>query len=230
MPRTTSSAMAVLCGLLAAASEGAEPDRGFRLAAVTPDFLFYSRHGEPIDVGEVERSLRRVEALLGQRVPGRAAYYRYGTPQEVAANVGPYAAGVTFGRLRQIHSIRKSHLHEVVHLVAAHLGDPGPFFQEGLAVALAGADGGGRPLGRRPLPRRLRALPFSAVVAGFEGLAPETSYPMAGSFVSFLIEAHSLPRVVAFFRACAGEDARPEQAFRATFGLSLDEAGETWSR
>src|SRR4029077_1752197 len=150
--RKACCAGAVVCGLVvaapapaasaAAASAAAEPPLGFRLAAQSPHFLFYSRNGEPIDVHEVETSLGRVQILLGQTLPGRAEYYRYGTPQEVAANVGEYASGVTFGGLRQIHTTRKCHLHEIVHLVAAQLGDPGPFFNEGLAIALGRLQGG----------------------------------------------------------------------------------------
>jgi hypothetical protein len=221
-------AAGIVSFLLAATPVCAEPLRGFQLAAITRDFLFYSRHGEPIDVRGVEQSLRKVEQLLGQKLPGRAAYYRYATPQEVAASVGPYAAGVTFGSLRQIHSTRKSHLHEVVHLVAAQLGDPGPFFHEGLAVALSKER---RDRGRRArgLPPSLRGVQLSAVVAGFESLDAQTAYPVAGSFVAFLIKSHGMARVAEFFRACAGSASPREAAFRATFGRTLDEAGAAWA-
>src|SRR5260221_6539621 len=134
--------------MLAAAPVWAQPPRGFQLAAQTPHFLFYSRNGERIDVHEVERALCKVQRLLGQELPGRAEYYRYGTPQEIAANLGEYASGVTLGSLRQIHTVRREFpLHEIVHLVAAQLGEPGPFFQEGLAVALRGSKWRGQALG-----------------------------------------------------------------------------------
>ena len=102
---TLRSGCGLLCGLLAAAPAWAEPSRGFQLAAQTPHFLFYSRNGEPIDVHEVERSLWKVQRLLGQELAGPAEYYRYGTPQEVAADLGEYATGVTLGSLRQIHTV-----------------------------------------------------------------------------------------------------------------------------
>src|SRR5260221_6570203 len=136
--------------MLAAAPVWAQPPRGFQLAAQTPHFLFYSRNGERIDVHEVERALCKVQRLLEQKLPGGAEYYRYGTPQEIAANLGEYASGVTLGSLRQIHTVRREcPLHEIVHLVAAQLGDPGPFFQEGLAVALSGSKWRGPAPGRR---------------------------------------------------------------------------------
>jgi hypothetical protein len=208
----------------------AEPSRGFQLAARTPHFLFYTRNGEPIDVHEVERSLWKVQRLLGQELPGQAEYYRYGTPQEVAADLGEYATGVTLGSLRQIHTVhRECHLHEIVHLVAAQLGDPGPFFQEGLAVALSGPSWRGQALtGVRP-PAALRRQGISALAARFESLPPDVAYPVAGSFVAFLIKTHGVSRVAAFFRASGASGAPRDDAFRATFGVGLDEAGAAWA-
>jgi hypothetical protein len=220
---------ALLCGTLATAPAWAEPPRGFQLAAQTRNFLFYSRHGEPIDVHEVERSLWKVQRLLGQELGGRAEYYRYGSTQEVAADIGPYAAGVTLGRLRQIHTVKDSHLHEIVHLVAAQLGDPGPFFHEGLAVALSGSKWRGQALTGVRLPTGLRGQTLSALIGRFEDVDAAIAYPLAGSFVAFLIKTHGVSRVADFFRAC-GDSGRPrDAAFRATFGVTLDEAGATWA-
>ena len=220
----------LVCALLAATSAGAEPPLGFRLAAQSPHFLFYSRHGEPIDVHEVESSLGRVQRLLGQKLPGRAEYYRYGTPQEVAANVGEYASGVTFGGLRQIHTTRKCHLHEIVHLVAAQLGDPGAFFNEGLAIALGSLQDGELRVPRRVrLPAGLRKTTMSALAARFDTMEPGVAYPLAGSFVGYLIRTYGVPRVAAFFRASGYSGVPREAAFEATFGMSLDEAGARWA-
>jgi hypothetical protein len=220
---------AFLCGMLATAPAWAEPPRGFQLAAQTRNFLFYSRYGEPIDVHEVERSLWRVQRLLGQELGGRAEYYRYGSTQEVAADIGPYATGVTLGRLRQIHTVRDCHLHEIVHLVAAQLGDPGTFFDEGLAVALSGSKWRGQALAGVRLPAALRGRRLSALVDRFEDMDAAIAYPLAGSFVAFLIKTHGVSRVAEFFRAC-GDSGRPrEAAFRQAFGVTLDEAGAAWA-
>jgi hypothetical protein len=93
--------------MLATGPVWGEPPRGFELAAQTPHFLFYSRNGEPIDVHEVERSLWKVQRLLGQELPARPSTTGYGTPQEVAADLGNTRAGVTLGSLRQIHTVRR---------------------------------------------------------------------------------------------------------------------------
>jgi hypothetical protein len=44
-----------------------------------------------------------------------------------------------------------------------------------------------------------------------------------------LIKTHGVARVAAFFRACGGAGAPKDDAFRATFGESLDEAGAAWA-
>lgn len=229
MHATLQAGSGLLCGMLATAPVWAEPPRGFQLAAQTPHFLFYSRNGEPIDVHEVERSLWKVQRLLGQELAGRAEYYRYGTPQEVAADVGEYASGVTLGSLRQIHTVRECHLHEIVHLVAAQLGDPGPFFQEGLAVALSGSKWRGQMLASVRLPAALRRQKISVLAARFESMDPETAYPVAGSFVAFLIKTYGVSRVAEFFRASGDSGSPGDYAFRATFGESLDRAGAAWA-
>jgi len=215
--------------MLATVPVWAQPPRGFQLVAQTPHFLFYSRNGEAIDVHEVERSLWKVQRLLGKELAGRAEYYVYGTPQEVAANLGEYATGVTLGSLRQIHTVRREcHLHEIVHLVAAQLGDPGPFFREGLAVALSGSKWRGQALGKVRLPAALRQQKVSVLAARFESMEPETVYPIAGSFVAFLIKTYGVSRVAEFFRASGDSGSPREDAFRATFGESLDQAGTAW--
>ena len=136
-------------------------------------------------------------------------------PVRLARRNGPRTSGrdreASLGRLRQIHTVRDCHLHEIVHLVAAQIGDPGPFFQEGLAVALSGSKWrgqtltgwpapSGRPCAGNPPRPSLRALRAAA--------SPTSAYPLAGSFVAFLIKTHGVSRVGGFFRACGGSRGR----------------------
>lgn len=227
MSKEARTLVAALVGLLAATTTMAAPLPGFVLAAQTEHFSFYARDGRRVDALRAEESLRRVEQLLGQAVRGRSEYYRYGSEQEIAAGTGTYAAGVTFPAARQIHTIEECHDHEIVHLVAGQLGDPGAFFQEGLAVALGNQ---GRWRGKavhRLAKSTVRGRRFSDLVARFDGMDPELSYPLAGSFVLRLAETHGVAKVAAFFRACRpGQDR--ERAFVQVFGQSLEEAGTAW--
>ena len=221
--------VAVAAGaVLAAANLEAGPLPGFSLAAQTQHFSFYSRDREKIDAEKSERYLARVEHLLGQQVQGRTDYYRYGSAQELAAGTGSYASGVTFAHAGQIHSTREFHAHEIVHLVGGQMGDPGAFFQEGLAVVLGnqarwqGADVD--KLARRAA----RGAPLRALVAGFAGMDSDIAYAVAGSFVHRLVRTHGLAKIAEFFRACRpGTDSGA--AFARTFGESLDEAGTEWA-
>lgn len=227
MSKEARTLVAGLLGFFTATAALAAPLPGFVLAAQTEHFSFYVRDGRHVDARRAEESLRRVQGLLGQEVTGRAEYFRYGSEQELAAGTGTYAAGVTFPAARQIHTIEECHDHEIVHLVAAQLGDPGAFFQEGLAVALGNQ---GRWRGK-PVHRLAKSIVpvrrFADLVARFDGMDPEVSYALAGSFVLRLVETHGVSAVAAFFRACGpGQDR--ERAFLQAFGQTLDQAGTAW--
>lgn len=215
--------------LLASLSLRAEPLPGFSLTAQTEHFSFYTRGGETVDVQKSERFLAQVEKLLGRQLSGRAEYYRYGNPEEIAAATGTYAAGVTYAQAEQIHSTQEFHAHEIVHLVAGQLGNPGSFFQEGLAVALGnGSKWNGKAVDRLARTQAKSSM-VSALVAGFDRMNPQVAYPVAGSFVASLIKAHGIGKVADFFRACANRTTTREAAFARTFGQSLDEAGTAWA-
>jgi len=215
-------------GVLAAAHLQAASLPGFVLTAQTEHFTFYSRDNQKVDAQKTERYLAEVERLLGQQVAGRAEYYRYATPQELAAGTGTYAAGVTLARAGQIHSTQEFHAHEIVHLVAGQMGNPGAFFQEGLAVAVGNE---ARWQGQSVDKLARKAAPgarLSALVARFDSLDADTAYAVAGSFVNRLIKQHGIAKVAEFFRACP-PGANVSLAFARTFGQSLDEAGAAWT-
>ena len=127
----------------------------------------------------------------------------------------------------EIHSVRPYHPHEIVHRLADEMGDPGPFFHEGLAVALGN---GGRWRGSRvdDIARRwVGAYRWRTLIDDFDRLDPDLGYPVAGSFVDFLIREHGAQRVASFFRGCR-QEAR-DRRFQEVFGQSLDEAGAAWA-
>ena len=222
--------MAMLVGgIVAAANLQAAPLPGFVLTAQTQHFTFYSRDNQKVDSQKTERYLAQVEQLLGQQVEGRAEYYRYATAQELAAGTGTYAAGLTLAHSGQIHSTQAFHAHEIVHLVAGQMGNPGVFFQEGLAVAI-GNDAKWQGKDVDSLARKAAAgAKLSTFVARFDSLDPDTAYAVAGSFVNRLIKTHGIAKVAEFFRACGAQGTNPAAAFARTFGQSLDEAGATWA-
>jgi len=114
----------VMAGLAVGSTVEAAPLPGFSLVAETKRFAFYTR-GEKVDANKVEATVSRLEGELGARFDGRAEYYRYGSPQEVAAGTGHYADGVTYASEGTVHSVEPCHDHELVHLLAGRLGNPG---------------------------------------------------------------------------------------------------------
>lgn len=224
-------AAAAIVGLnfAAASLSSAAPLAGFALRAETTHFAFFSRGRERLDLKAPEAQLARIEGALGQRIATRVDYYVYERPEDIAAATGRYAGGLTFPGLGQVHSTLASQNHEIVHVVAHSLGDPGPFFQEGLAVALG--DGGrwqGQPVDR-VAKNVAKATTLASLIAGFDARDPREGYAVAGSFVGHLIKVHGLSSVSQFFKACQGGRGA-NAAFAAIFGETLDEAGAAWLR
>ena len=209
------------------ASLWAAPLPGFVLRSETARVSTYAREGQRVEAQKIERYLVRMEELLGQRVPEHVRYYRYELPQEIAAATGRFADGVAYTAACEIHSVSAFHPHEIVHIVAGQLGDPGNFFQEGLAVTLGD---GGRWRGRDVdgVARRSPEVGHVSRLLSWDGwLTSDDGYFLAGSFVGYLVRTQGLPKVVAFFRATPRADT--PLAFRKTFGMSLDEAGAQWA-
>jgi hypothetical protein len=227
--KVTRTMTTLAAGLVAAANLQAAPLPGFVLTAQTQHFSFYSRDNQKVDSQKTERYLAQVEQLLGQQVEGRAEYYRYASAQELAAGTGTYAAGLTLAHSSQIHSTQAFHAHEIVHLVAGQMGNPGVFFQEGLAVAIGNeAKWQGKDVDS--LARKVAGgVKLGALVARFDSLDADTAYAVAGSFVNRLIKTHGVAKVAEFFRACGPSGGNPSAAFARTFGQSLDEAGAAWA-
>jgi hypothetical protein len=217
----------VLPILLGAVNGEAAPRPGFVLAGQTPHFSFYSR-GEKVDTQRVEKRVAELEQVLGETLTHKANYYRYATAQEVEAGTGYYAAGVTFAATGDVHSTEPCHDHELVHLIAGGFGgDPGAFFQEGLAVAV-GNNGEWRGQSADKL-AKANAANVAAMVASFDRFEPNTAYAVAGSFVGYLVRTYGMAQVKAFFQSC-GPKVDTTVAFAKAFGGSVETVAADWAR
>jgi hypothetical protein len=222
--------------LAAAAPVMGEPLPGFERVARTEHFDFYAqRSGRrllKVEPEKTERLLARFARELGVTPEGRSDYFRHEYPEAVAFASGSPNSSNT-GTLNPltgtIHSTHPCHPHEIVHLVSYRLGNPGPLFVEGLAVALGdeGRLGGWRvdSLARQYLPGEVT---IERVEASFHSPNPSAAYALAGSFVRHLIRRHGIARVAAFFRAVGARTGARDAEFAATFGDSLPAAWQTW--
>jgi hypothetical protein len=215
--------------MAAAMPVGTVAPKGFDVAAETRNFVFYTRDGGKVDAAKNQRFLDEVTAKLGARVEDKKAYYRYQWSEELAFVVGPAAASASGAYMAtgDIHSTREHDQHEIVHRAAFAIGDPGALFQEGLAVELGDQGRFGKAKVDELARRVAGQVAFRTLLDRFLSVAPELRYPLAGSFVKFLIARHGLPKLSEFFRACPNERARDAQ-FARVFGVTLDAAGSEW--
>lgn len=228
MARWRAAVGAVGFGLLSLRALAA-PLPGFALAGQTAHIRFYARadEDERLSMKDGEKRLVQIARALGaERVPS-ADLYHYLSAGDIAAIHGAYAGGLTFPETGEIHTTPARRDHELVHLVATKLGDPGDFFQEGLAVAL-GDEGRyrGEDVDRTAL-RYARRAAVSDLIRAFRPADPGAGYAIAGSFVRHLIRTRGLGRVAQFFRAC-GDSAMPD-AFASVFGQPLESIGAEWA-
>ena len=104
----------------------AGPLPGFTLTAQTDRFIFYSRDAQKVNAEKSEKYLVKLEATAGPQDrrarPTTTATARPRRSRPAPARTPP---GVTFPGTGEIHSTRDFHAHEIVHLVAGQIGDPG---------------------------------------------------------------------------------------------------------
>src|SRR5260221_7219707 len=195
---------------LAAIPAMASPLPGFQLIGQSAHFAFYARHGRKTETKAAERFLTKTALLLEQSTEGQTAYYLHDDAEEVGATTGVYSSGMTELTSGEIHSTQAYHPHEIVHRIAAELGDPGPFFHEGLAVSLGdeGKQGGVSvdALARTAVQRHK----VRDVVDGFTKIEPHAASPMPGSSLATLTPPTAVAPVAQFFR-----ESRPQASPRA---------------
>jgi hypothetical protein len=221
-----SLAVAILAAAMPAATV---VPKGFDVAAETRNFVFYTRDGGKVDAARNQRFLDEVSGKLGARVADKKAYYRYQWSEELAFVVGPAAASASGAYMASgdVHSTKDFDAHELVHRAAFSIGDPGALFQEGLAVELGDNGRYGKAKVDEIAKKAAGRVAFRTLADRFTTLAPEVRYPLAGSFVKYLIAQHSLAKLAEFFGACENERSRDAQ-FAQVFGVSLDAAGRAW--
>ncbi len=207
----------------------------FQLKASTPRGDTYVLTEAPnlrIDPKRCDAFLESIEQKLGARAP-RYAYYRVRSIQDITVYSGEYAQGVTRSWTGEIWSMEACQEHEIVHLVAHQLGNPGRFWNEGLAMALGNTFNESRG---KSLARRVDSL-FGIMVRLFSWWVSDGArndqairrYEMAGSFMRHLIARHGMAKVVEYFRACPVPDI-DGTAFRRVFGRTVQEESELWFR
>ena len=173
----------------------------------------------------------------------RLEYRKYRDRAHMRAVTGRNTNGFAEPGTVRFHTIWPFDNHESVHsLVTLYLGHPPALFNEGIAVAHQALFSGNefvlRWNGRHPddiAAEQLRAgqLPtLDQVIESprFFDFNESVMYPVAGSFVRYLIDQHGLARLKTYFgnSAFSHSAAQTRAAFLAAYGITVDDAWTAW--
>jgi hypothetical protein len=219
-----------------------------RLLSVHFDYRFAA--GDTIRPDEVainDRAYEIIRDALETDFSRRIEFDKFFSAEHIAQLTGVRTSGgfVLGGR---IFLTRALDPHEIVHVIAQEeLGRPSDFFDEGIAVNFGGlrvVDGE-----VTLFPSALRNFDVDdearSVLAGgrfsgsirqilasgsFDSLPFEVTYPLAGSFVKFLLRTRGVPALKTFFSASHAADALPaiESALEEAFGAPVDALEAEW--
>ncbi len=186
--------------------------------ATSPRFVFHALPSAPIDAEDraaIERQFSWTEEQLGLTYAGPPIdFYRY--PDAAFKGLVTGKTGNAHFDGKAIHTLWSRDSHEMVHLLASQLGDPhGALLGEGLAVALSRSWQG---LPTDDWLRRYRQtsdLPgLGALIDRWESVDEQLSYPMAGSFVSSLIQRRGMQAFLELYAAEGRVRERLDRAYR----------------
>jgi len=214
-----------------------------RQIAATAHFVFYAAPGDSIDTSWQEQYYGWLIRALDVAEPPPLQYLKYRDTEHLKALTGRNTSGFAETGSLRFHTIWPIDNHECVHSVVMYrIGHPPPLFNEGVAVAHQtfpdrgrltptwnGADlhqiaRGYDQTGRVPaLGTLLRGSDFFSIDAN-------TTYPVAGSFVRYLLDSYGLTVFKAYVAGSGFEDAPTviEMRFLSAYGRSLNELWQEW--
>jgi hypothetical protein len=217
-------------------------DPALSVTLETAHYLFHYSSNDRVDADRQEAFHDWAVVQFGIVVPAKIHYYNYLSVDHMQALTGEGAMGRADVAANAIHSIWEWHAHEAVHIYTAIIGRPSDFFNEGIAVGLAVDPLGGRnyPLWNnapvhtvaRTALRGGQVPPLATIVEtdAFRRLRGEVSYPVAGSFVEFLVDTRGIGPILTFFRTGNRLDSRAtiERNFESAIGVTLQQAEQEW--
>jgi hypothetical protein len=236
-------AFSIACG-----KDPVAPEDRLELRGESAHFAYMAASGdEPVDTAYQERHLAWASGKLGMVPRQQLVYHKYRDRAHLQRVTGhdPTNGFAEPGTYR-FHSIWPADNHEYIHaLFTSEVGDSPPLFNEGVAVAHHGAslhgtlDGdplwnGASVHGIAAQHARAGTLPDVARLAywrTFYDYGDQLTYPVAGSFVAFLIDEEGIEDFKAFVRAGEGSGQaldRTRELFLATYGVSLESARDRW--
>lgn len=183
-----------------------------------------------------EAGYQRILGILGETTGPTIGYYLYESLADKARITGVKGSGIAEAALGEVHVVygndrKVTGLHEDCHVLAQQLwgGSRLPFLVEGLAVY---CDGHwlSAPVDRwvSVLSKRGDLIPLQGLLQPdlFESYPDLLTYPVAGSFVKFLIEKFGIEDFRTFYLSARPASIRED--FEKIYPLSLEEAERGW--
>jgi hypothetical protein len=180
----------------------------------------------------------QLSVSLGQKIQ----YYKFTDASQKQQLTGMVGNGNADPSTDSIYTIWPDDNHETTHLLTATIGIPTPFINEGMAVANQ-TD----PLDKIYSPNwngysphhwskqylqagQLPALSSLLDQDTFEAFDSNMSYPIAGSFVRYLIDTYGISAVLKLFPGASYSDspATTMSRFQDVFGKSFTDAEQDW--
>jgi hypothetical protein len=235
-------------GLVILASCGGDPvtpTDQLALQAQSDHFSYHYASGDWVDTGYQERHFTWALAKLELEYGGKVEFHKYRDQGHLKRVTGRSTNGFAEPNKGRFHTIWPQDNHEYLHIVFVTLvGSPPAFFSEGVAVAHHGAsisgDFEGPPLWNGASAHSLaRGFLLSGslpdrndllVTNRFWDLDQQVTYPIAGSFVRFLIDGGGIEPFKDFCSAAGRDDslARIERGFEDVYGEPFQKWWDRW--
>lgn len=234
----------VLSLLLLACCGSESPPAGLSKILETEHFLYYAAPGDTVDSDWQESYYGWLVAKLDVSVSEKLEYYKYRGRAHLKALTGRETNGFAEVGTYKFHTIWTIDNHESVHTVVTQtIGHPPALFNEGIAVAHQ-ADYFRHPdfvpaWNGQDFDLLSRSFESSGAMPALDALVESRSffsfdtqmtYPIAGSFVRYLIDTHGVQPMKAFITGSAFDDARgtTRSRFATAYRFSLDDAWSDW--
>jgi len=177
-----------------------------------------------------DKIFEEISQVLGVQLNEKIRVYLYASHEAFSRESGESLyVGRVSRRLMEIHeSPFVPPGHEMAHLLADHIGPvypEYPLLTEGLAVYFEGSDRQKKLHGiAKDYLLRKELTSLEPLKDRFRDLKPAMTYPVAGSFVKYLIDTYGLEK----FKELWVSGLELERAFSKVYGKSFRRVGQEW--
>lgn len=207
------------------------------------DYYYSASDSTIIDTNWQEEYYKWLIQTIEVTPPSKFIFNKYRDRDHMERMTGKVTNGFAEIGTNKIHTILKVDNHEIVHtLITKSIGHPPALFNEGIAVAhqasyskypefIPGWNSKDYNLLAKNYKKDGKIPPLDELlgVSTFWQYKTNTTYPISGSFVRFLIDNYNLDKIKEFIKISTFED--PKEKIRANFLAIYEFSIETaWSR